>query len=147
ILLRRDFLRRQGFGGLVGGLAPLSRKPLGAAQRVLPLIVAGLLSAILLGTDDLPEREYRGHYRWGFEVREFRPCGSDERWWVTGSYDVLRRIHNSEGRASQRYPEIFVRWKGKPGAKGRHGHLGAYSREFIASELFEARQPRQGDCP
>jgi hypothetical protein len=127
--------------------APLSRQPLGAARRAFPYVIvfALALESVVSCGADLSEREYRGHYRWGFEVSEFRPCGSSEKWWATGDPASLRRVHDTP--APGPVQELFVVWYGKPSAKGAHGHLGAYSREFKVARLVEARLPKTGDCP
>ena len=107
------------------------------------LVALALVSAASCGAG-LSEREYSGHYRWGFEVSEFRPCGSSEKWWATGDTASLRRVHDMQ--AAGTVQEVFVVWYGKPSAKGEHGHLGAYKREFTVARVVDVRLPKPGDC-
>lgn len=79
---------------------------------------------------------YRGHYTFGFEVSEFRPCGSDERWWVTNG-DWREKLNNPQ------YNEHYLEVEGVVSERGRYGHRGAYDRELEIRELRLSDGPRK----
>jgi len=104
----------------------------------LPLLLGACASSI---TDARMER-YEGFYTWGFEENGFRPCGSEESWWVTEG-DLHSRYADV---ASQQYEAVYVELSGTVGPEGEYGHLGAYSRELAVEELHEMRPAQAGDC-
>ena len=57
-----------------------------------PLALGACLSGIT-GSD--PEL-LAGHYSQGFEHDAFRPCGSEESWWVTEGDELRRRSGASQ---------------------------------------------------
>ncbi len=56
--------------------------------------------------------EIEGHYRYGFEVEAFRPCGSSEEWWVVRS-DELRGGSPRANAARER----STRWSARASAR------------------------------
>jgi hypothetical protein len=91
-----------------------------------------------------PEGErFTGHYSQGFEVDSFRPCGSEESWWVTQG-DELRARYRA--LAPGPYEEVYVEVRGHAGPTGEFGHLGAYDRELAAGEVVTIRPAADRDC-
>ena len=88
-----------------------------------------------------------GQMSFGFEEAAFRPCNSDEQWWITGG-DVVGEMqsrYNDLGVAW--YEPVYAKLKGDRSRKGQFGHLGAYQREFDVSDIVEIRLLEQGECP
>jgi hypothetical protein len=106
------------------------------------------LAPLLLGTctsaiSGSQEETLAGHYSQGFEVDAFRPCGSEERWWVTEGEELRARYR---ALAPGQYQEVYVELKGHTGPTGKYGHLGAYTRELSAGEVIEIRPSTDRDC-
>lgn len=84
-----------------------------------------------------------GHYRFGFEVEAFRPCGSSEDWWVTTADELRSRAERLSGTSRPVY--AVVRARVSP--RGEYGHLGQYPRQVSVVEVLEMRPARSSDCP
>jgi hypothetical protein len=81
---------------------------------------------------------YSGIYVAGYERSEFRPCGSPERWWLESRV----RVPVPFGRGAS----SFVVAHGVRSARGRHGHLGVYDREFLVDQLISASPAIPSEC-
>ena len=103
------------------------------------LLLTGCVTAAT-GPDD---RQFAGFYASGFEVESFRPCGSQEQWWVTEAQALRARYAEV---AATPYQEVYVVIRGEAGPEGRYGHLAAYQREVAVREVLELRAAREGDC-
>ena len=92
-----------------------------------------------------PDGIYRGLFEKRFEVSSFQPCGSSERWWVTGRVEpLITAVTSSRGLVGG---IAYVELRGRVSSHGRYGHLGGYPREFIVERVLLARAPRDIDCP
>ena len=94
-----------------------------------PLLLGACTSAIR-GSQ---EETLAGHYSQGFEVDAFRPCGSDEKWWVTEGTELRSRY---AALSPKQYEEVYVEIRGHAGPVGKYGHLGAYARELAVGEVI-----------
>ena len=72
---------------------------------------------------------YEGYFEFRREVSEFRPCHSDERWWVQHGGEVHQQMQAPE------YPGHHVEFEGVVSERGEYGHLGAYERELEVREV------------
>lgn len=89
----------------------------------------------------------RGRVSFGFEEAGFRPCGSDEQWWIVGSDDNINELQ-------QKWNDLGLPWyehgyaevKGERTSKGEYGHLGAYDRELDVKDILEVRLLKEGEC-
>jgi len=80
-----------------------------------------------------------GYYTWGFETSSFQPCGLDERWWLVGDAELLRRVDGG--------PPVYLEIHGDLSGIGQYGHRNAYRRELVMREIsFWAPTPYPG-CP
>jgi len=99
--------------------------------------VASALSLLLLpGKDTAPwpqEGVFAGYYVRGFEISDFRPAGTKERWWVDrgGSMGSLANCQWSN--------PCYLVVRGQLSGLGSHGHLGDYKRELRVTEVLEQR--------
>ena len=86
-----------------------------------------------------PVARFKGTYVFGREQSEFRPEGSREKWWVTGSIDELRQrfVSSSKGARQEFTGPVSVVVDGELSAAGDHGHLGIYKRELRVTEVVE----------
>jgi hypothetical protein len=109
----------------------------------LPLLLLLLLSACALSPRGGPPTEIEGHYRYGFEVEAFRPCGTAEEWWVMRSDQLRARVPEAERGSG----EVYARVRARVGPEGEYGHLGAYSRMITIIDVLEVREPQDGTCP
>jgi len=81
----------------------------------------------------------------GFERSEFLPCGETAAWWLPFRKDLNDRY---AALAPGKTPvKVFARLQGFSSPEGRpYGHLGAYPREFVVTEVIELRPARDNDC-
>ena len=68
----------------------------------------------------------------------FEPCGSRERWWVTGEIRPL--VDTSGGQ------RVYAEVRGDLSATGSHGHLGGYRRELAVREVIAVRPTADSNC-
>lgn len=84
----------------------------------------------------------RGWYVSGFEKSEFRPCGSDDRWWLSGpiyaEIEQFIKDHDLRSGDNDRIPNkpLYIEVSGQVTGEGSHGHLGAYIREFTVDKIL-----------
>ena len=109
----------------------------------IPFMPLVLLAACVSDTTGLAEEQFAGYYSQGFEVDAFRPCGSEERWWVTEGTELRSRY---AALAPKQYEEVYVEIRGHAGPSGRYGHLGAYSRELAAGEVIAIGPAAERNC-
>jgi hypothetical protein len=75
---------------------------------------------------------FAGYYVSGFEISDFRPAGTRERWWLSGvSLEAVNRCMHST--------PCYLVVRGKLSGLGPHGHLSAYKRELTVTEILEQR--------
>ena len=95
-----------------------------------------------------------GSYKAAFEVSSFKPCASNELWWVdfdstTGlGRTVLPRLAMLDGKPDSILSSAitFARFRGDTTPRGRYGHLGSYERRFHVLEVLDLRPPGPTDC-
>jgi hypothetical protein len=104
-----------------------------------PLALGACVSAVSAPAGE----RITGHYSQGFEVDAFRPCRSEESWWVTEGEELRSRYR---ALSPQPYQQVYVELRGHAGPPGRYGHLGAYSRELVAGEVMVMRPATARDC-
>jgi hypothetical protein len=91
---------------------------------------------------------YSGYYTYGYELSEFVPSGTSERWWLTGAVPC-RPYYTKDTVANAVYDSRvrYIAVRGTLSGVGRHGHLGAYSRELTAQQFLECRELLPGERP
>jgi putative lipoprotein len=80
----------------------------------------------------------RGHYRFGHEIRELRPCGRDEVLWVVDRTGLLKILHEELITATSRDAEIFVVTAGSTGPPPAEGFGADYAGSIAVTEVFYA---------
>ena len=96
--------------------------------------------------------ERKGKLRLEFENSEFLPEDSDARWWVVSNRDVGKRYSKLRGKSELRPGSFYVyaHFRGylSPDRGIPAGHMGAYDRYFVVTEIVDMRkteeQPNQG---
>jgi len=88
----------------------------------------------------------RGRVTFGFEEAGFRPCNSDEQWWVVGDEGVKLQEKWSD-LGLEWYQPGYAEVRGDRSGLGEYGHLGAYQRELDVKEVREVRLLKDGECP
>lgn len=101
---------------------------------------AGVLSAAGPGME--PER-LQGHYTVQWEEQSFRPCGSNEKWWVSDPGPLLPRYREL---VKGDYGTVFVTVRAEVTGRGQFGHLGMFPRATAVREVIDARPAAEGDC-
>ena len=101
------------------------------------------LGACVSGITGSEQELLVGHYSQGFEVDAFRPCGSEEVWWVTEG-DELRDKYRA--LSPEQYEEVYVELRAQTGPRGQYGHMGAYTRELATDEIIQIRPAAETDC-
>jgi len=86
--------------------------------------------------------EYSGYYVSSFEKSLFKPTGSTERWWLSGSYSCADIGINLTPPGPAATVPVFLSVRGKLSEKGKHGHMGAYDRELVVEKTISCRRIR-----
>jgi hypothetical protein len=90
----------------------------------------------------------RGRVTFGFEESGFRPCNTDEQWWIVGSDDTIIEFQERWGELGlDWYQHAYAEIRGSRSDRGEYGHLGAYQREIDVREILEVRLLEEGECP
>jgi hypothetical protein len=109
-------------------------------MRFAPLLIACLAGCSPSARAPWPASGvYSGYYRGGYEVSEFIPSGSNEKWWFNGVVPCLTHFAGPRAR--------YIAVRGTLSAEGKHGHLGAYSRELKPQEFLECRELSPNERP
>ena len=103
--------------------------------------------------------EFRGHYTFGFESSDFRPCegklerltgtvyDGDPQWvWVESfAPDAVKEVKWPKGNDPY-YPNYYVRWRATVTGPGSYGHMGVGMYQMRVERVLEVRDPRDNDC-
>jgi hypothetical protein len=91
---------------------------------------------------------YAGYYTHGYEVSEFVPSGTKEKWWLAGALPCIPQYtKDNVATAPKENPVRYIAVRGTLSAKGEHGHLGAYSRELTVQQVLECRELSADESP
>ena len=113
-------------------------------------LVAAAIAVIASGCATTDTARLRGHYTWGHEVNTFRPCGSNQTFWVTGDRAVLQPLRDRSAAASQArgkpYQPIYVEAYGVAEGKATDGFAADYdgTYRFTAARVVDNASP--SDC-
>ncbi len=77
---------------------------------------------------------FAGYYRQQFEVSDFRPTGTSERWWVWN-----KAGGSGFGAMCGMSDPCYLVVRGELSGQGWHGHMSAYNRELRVIEVIEKR--------
>ena len=111
---------------------------------------AVFIAVITAGCASTGSTPFRGHYSWGHEVRSFRPCGSDQAFWVVGDAAVLEPLREKAASVSQAqgrpYVPIYVEASGVVEGKATDGFAADYDGvyRFTAVQVADSSSP--ADC-
>jgi len=111
--------------------------------------LAQLILAICLASTNAQAEElatYSGYFVSGFETSSFLPDKTKERWWLTGNL-TCPDVRDETKDIMARGPILYIVVRASVSEKGRHGHLGAYSREVKVSETISCRKVRKDEKP
>ena len=98
-----------------------------------------LFLLLLPGNDTAPwpqEGVFAGYYGDGFEISDFRPAGTNERWWPGINLLSLPDCHPTN--------PCYLVVRGQLSGLGPHGHLDKYKRELQVTEVIEQRSLLSG---
>jgi hypothetical protein len=143
-----------------GGRSPLSFETFGVTRLVAVGVAFGIglcgcsSPAEAPGAERLltPERygdvrQYEGVWQLGFEVNQFQPCGSTEKWAVWPSPKQASLVRERIGKVgSQDVPAVafFLRSRGQVSGAGHPDWKG--ERRLLLTDVLELRPTRDGDC-
>lgn len=101
-------------------------------------------------TNDLPEREVRGHFTAEARGSWFRPCGAaeaDPAWWVTFTGSSVEQAER-ERALGRLVPgtRTLVRFRTAVATDGRVGPHGPGVPALLVREILEAVPASEGDC-
>ena len=91
---------------------------------------------------------YCGEYVWGAEVHSFRPCGSDEAFWVSASSWVItpvREFYDSHTEVA--YTPIYIEFRGHLLDEVVDGFAGSYSGLIRVCEVLKLSAEVPQECP
>jgi hypothetical protein len=83
-----------------------------------------------------------GYYIHGFEKSDFKPAGTTEHWWLSGNIKSVADlfIASSKDQSPTTKSAVYLVVRGSLSREGQYGHLGAYKRELLVSEVLEVRE-------
>ncbi len=93
-----------------------------------------------------PPKDYEGSFTYGFEVIAFKPCNSDEVWWLNGEGAALKELRTQYEALNKRMQPVHVTLRGLISERGFYGHMGGYQREFYLQAVLEVRDIQADDC-
>jgi hypothetical protein len=112
-------------------------------QKVLRVAaLLGLAGTLGAAPRSEPQR-LSGYYTVAWEEQSFRPCGGNERWWVSDPGPLLRRYREL---VKDGYGTVYVTVRAEVSEPGRFGHLGMFPRTIAVREVSAAQVPHGDDC-
>lgn len=93
------------------------------------------------------DRIYRGEYVWGAEVHSFRPCASEEAFWVSASSWVIgpvREFYESETEVA--YTPIYIEFRGHLLDETTEGFAASYAGLIRISEVLRVSAEVPQEC-
>jgi hypothetical protein len=91
-------------------------------------------------------QEYSGSFTYGFEVISFKPCNSDEVWWLNGEAAAMSDLRTRYAAITKTMQPVHVQLRGLISERGIYGHMGGYQREFYLKDVLEVRAKQPTDC-
>jgi hypothetical protein len=91
-------------------------------------------------------KDYAGTFTYGFEVIAFKPCNSDEVWWLNGDGDALLDLRTRYEVLTHKMEPVHVQLRGLISDRGVYGHMGGYQREFYVQDVIDVRVLQADDC-
>jgi hypothetical protein len=108
--------------------------------RSVVLLALPLLSGACERTAPWPQSgTFVGFYLHGFEISDFKPAGTRERWWIKWGAEVTRPAPCGPSNP------CYAVMRGQLSDPGSYGHLSAYRRELTVTEVLEARPVRSDE--
>lgn len=86
-----------------------------------------------------------GEYSYGFETSAFRPCGTNNRYWVTDGTQTIQDAVPGEYSA-QTITTVYVDLEGTVGPSGSFGNLGLYEHELSVQRVFSGSTTTPDAC-
>lgn len=93
-----------------------------------------------------PAQDYAGTFTYGFEVIAFKPCNSDEVWWLNGDIAPMKDLRTRYEALTQKMDPVHVQLRGLISERGIYGHMGGYQREFYVQAVLDVRDLHPDDC-
>ena len=93
-----------------------------------------------------PSKFYRGHYRHGFKVYEFTPCGAKKPWSVSIEGDVASLVKAVTSSGGLIGGLAYVELHGRLSPPGHWGHLNQYRHEITVDRVLRASRKSPLDC-
>lgn len=91
-------------------------------------------------------KDYEGAFTYGFEIIAFKPCNSDEVWWLNGEVAAMRELRTRYEALTKKTEPVHVQLRGLVSERGIYGHMGGYQREFYLQSVIDVRASQTGDC-
>lgn len=91
---------------------------------------------------------FSGRFTDGFETSAFRPCGSNDPYWVIDDTQSLidsTRPNGAEGSPTQP-STVYVEVEGTLSPRGSYGHLETYDRELVVSRVLSVSATPPDSC-
>lgn len=91
---------------------------------------------------------YVGKYIIGFESSDFIPCGTSEHWWLEGPAEqkITESLASKKEEHFLSYEPIYIKVTGSLSKPGKWGHMGAYNRKIIATQLHTIGPELAAEC-
>jgi len=93
-----------------------------------------------------PPKDYDGTFTYGFEIIAFKPCNSDEVWWLNGDLPPLKELRTRYEALTKKVEPVHVKLRGLISERGFYGHMGGYQREFYVQAVLDVRAMQADDC-
>ncbi len=105
------------------------------------VVVVAVFGCSSTASDWPAQGTFRGYYTHSFEVSQFTPQGTKEKWWLEGSIeDITKQLVAPRDETPKLKSPVYIVVDGKLSKPGRFGHLGKYVRKLSVEKVLEVKQ-------
>ena len=114
------------------------------------ILAAVAISVMLSSCASVDPPQLRGHYYWGHEVETFRPCASEQTFWVVGDNALLQPLRNKAAELAeakgQPYQSVYLEASGMPEGKATDGFAADYDGVYRLTAVHGINKPSPASC-
>ena len=111
------------------------------------LILIAPLFLISCNNDTKELQTLKGHVVWGHEVRTFKPCGSNQTFWVADDSGKLKDAYQELTlKEKDVYQSIYAELEVEDKGKASEGFPANYDGVYEVLSIKETRAAREDDC-
>lgn len=115
-------------------------------SAILLLLLITLLAIVYFVMFRNSIKTYEGVYTQANNVTDFKPCGTNEHWWLSFDESAGNIDSMYEATISSSTRKTFIRIAGKDEHSHSKGHVGYYDRNFEVTKIDTLRTLLRKDC-